>query len=114
MTSIFSTTENFLHSECKTPWDKIVTNHNKQVMWRNFWGIYYEGLCGKTTSTFKNNMMLFLKMMFMNNAAEDMKIYMTCLEKPNKMKVQSLLQQTVTMQQRQQRWLSLMTILSMH
>jgi len=37
-------------------------------------------------------MKLFLKTVFANNAAEDQKFYMTCLRKPNKVKVRPFLQ----------------------
>ena len=42
-------------------------------------------------------MMLFLKTVFVNNTAEDMKFYVICLKKPNRFKVCSFLQQAATL-----------------
>jgi hypothetical protein len=44
-------------------------------------GLEHEGPHGKTMAAFKDCMMLFLKTVFANNAAEDMKFHMTCLKK---------------------------------
>jgi hypothetical protein len=45
-------------------------------------GLEHESPRGKTMATFEDCMMLFLKTVFANNAAEDKKFYMTCLKKP--------------------------------
>jgi hypothetical protein len=73
MASIFSTATNFLCGDGKTPWDKIVAKQTEKDKWMDLHGLEHEGPHGKLTAAFEDCMMLFLKMVFVNNIAEDMK-----------------------------------------
>jgi hypothetical protein len=82
MASIFSMVTNFVRGDGKTPWDKIVTEQTEKDKWKDLRSHEHKGPHGKTMAAFEDCMMLFLKMVFANNMAEDMKFYMTCLKKP--------------------------------
>ena len=82
MTLIFSTATIFLCGDGKTLWDKTVTEQTKKDKWTDLHGLKHEGPHGITMAAFEDDMMLFMKTVFTNNAAEDMKFYMTCLKNP--------------------------------
>jgi len=82
MVLIFSTASIFLRGDGKTSRDKIVTKQTDKDKWMDLCGLEHEGPHSKTMATFEDCMMLLLKTFFTNNAAEDMKFYMTCLKKP--------------------------------
>lgn len=48
--------------------------------WTDRWSIEHKGYHGKTMSAVKDSMVLFLKTVFTNNAAKDIKFYMTALK----------------------------------
>jgi len=94
MLAIFSTASNFMCGEGKAQWDKIVHEQTERDPWLDLRGQEHEGLRGKTKAAFNDCMVLFLKTVFPNNAAEDQKFYMTCLRKPAKVKVRPFLQRS--------------------
>ena len=66
--------------------------------WTDLRGEEHLGVRGKTMSAFRDVMTLFLKTVFSNNAGEDMKFYMTCLKKPNRVKVRPFLARVAKLQ----------------
>jgi hypothetical protein len=97
MATIFSTTANFLRGDGKSPWDKIVADVTEKDPWINLRGQEVSGVRGKTMTAWRDCLMLLLKTVFANNAAEQQKFYLTLLKMSPKQKVRSFLQRATVL-----------------